>query len=82
MEFVTDLNHRERAGLLADLSAVQKSMGKLIVALESADDVQLMIEYIICTLGWHSIRTKLDPVMHDPAEVVKGKAALDRFGGF
>ena len=82
MDFVTDLNHRERASILTDVNAVKEAVGKLETALEQADDKTLLIEYLIATFAWHSVRMKLDPVMKDAAEVAKGKSELDRFGGF
>lgn len=81
-KFETDLNHRERAGLLKDVEAAHDSMGKLKEALATADDEKLLIEYMICTLTWHAIRTKLDKVMTDAVEAKKGADSLDQFGGF
>lgn len=82
MEFQTDLNHRERTDLAKGVSAAYEAMGKLKVALETADDKELMISFLMVSFSWMSVSSKLGTVLKDTADVEAGKSDLDEFKGF
>jgi hypothetical protein len=82
MDFTTDLNHRERATILHDLRAHIESAEKMAVAIETADDRTLMIEFVICSLSWSTTHAKIKPALTDMLNVAKAKDELEGFKGF
>lgn len=80
--FQTDLNHRERAKMVEDVKALEEHVAKLRVALETADDTELMMEAILVALTWHGIEQPLRAALTEAAQVSKAKSDIDKFEGF
>lgn len=82
MDFVTDLNHRERAELVEMIRSLKDSVGKLEDALVAADDRKLLVEFTLTLLMFSALDKRLRPVIMDAAAVMKGSQAIDEFRGF